>query len=440
MHFSGTLFLAVCQKRPTLAASRFRGSGSEKTASDSETLRHIRRQIRGKPGTNRQKSGKTSGTSGRNQAGKRKTGKPFVRFRGMGYICATKFLRIMTKNNLLSEQLNYNGASRTPTHLHVCSYNATSVERHKTETADGLDLLLKKECINWIQVHGLQNAGTIRQVCERFNVDFLTTQDILNANHLTKIEEHDNYNVIILKLLSRNQDGEYLPQHLGIVQGDNFLITFTEQETDFFNEILSALDKNVLKIRNRQSDYLLSVILNSVMANFMSVLSAMEDELDDLEERFLSSDSYEDPGIDEIQTYRRNYRLIKKCILPLKEQINKLFHTENQLLHKVNRPFFNDVNDHLQFALQTLEGCRDMVGALIDLYISSNDQRMNSIMKQLTVVSTIFIPLTFLAGIWGMNFHFMPELDWKYGYVYAWALMIVLAVGIYYYFKHKKWY
>ena len=326
----------------------------------------------------------------------------------------------MAKNNLLSEQLNYNGASETPTHLHLCSYNAALVEKSTTDSFDELKQSLVGDRVNWVQVHGLQNAATIRQVCEHFDIDFLTTQDILNANHLTKIEEHDRYNVIILKLLSREKDGAYTPQQLGIVQGDSFLITFTERETDFFNEILSALDKNVLKIRNRQTDYLLSVILNSAMAGFMSILTTMEDE--------------------EIQAHRRNHRLIRKCILPLKEQINKLFHTENTLLHKNNRPFFNDVNDHLQFALQALEGCRDTISALIDLYISCNDRRMNSIMKQLTVVSTIFIPLTFLAGIWGMNFSFMPELNWKYGYLCAWILMIALAVGIYYYFKHKKWY
>lgn len=346
----------------------------------------------------------------------------------------------MAKNNLLSEQLNYNGASETPTHLHLCSYNAALVEKSTTDSFDELKQSLVGDRVNWVQVHGLQNAATIRQVCEHFDIDFLTTQDILNANHLTKIEEHDRYNVIILKLLSREKDGAYTPQQLGIVQGDSFLITFTERETDFFNEILSALDKNVLKIRNRQTDYLLSVILNSAMAGFMSILTTMEDELEDLEERFLSPDSYDAPGIEEIQAHRRNHRLIRKCILPLKEQINKLFHTENTLLHKNNRPFFNDVNDHLQFALQALEGCRDTISALIDLYISSNDRRMNSIMKQLTVVSTIFIPLTFLVGIWGMNFSFMPELNWKYGYLCAWILMIALAVGIYYYFKHKKWY
>ena len=255
----------------------------------------------------------------------------------------------MTKNNLLSEQLNYNGDSQTPTHLHLCSYNTAQVEKSRIENAEDLERSLKKEHINWVQVHGLQNTTVIRQVCELFGIDFLTTQDILNINHLTKIEEHDNYNVIIIKLLSRDKDGGYTPQHLGVVQGENFLITFTEQETDFFNEILSALDKNVLKIRNRQTDYLLSVILNSVMASFMSILTTMEDELDDLEERFLSSDSYEDPGIDEIQAYRRNYRLIKKCILPLKEQAKVAFIGKYAAKPRYQGGGSSHINSHIDY-------------------------------------------------------------------------------------------
>ena len=150
------------------------------------------------------------------------------------------------------------------------------------------------------------------------------------------------------------------------------------------------------------------------------------------------NDHYHAMDYKDLQLFRRNYRLIKKSIFPLKEQINKLFHAENKLLHKANRPFFNDVNDHLQFVLQTLEGCRDMLSALVDLYLSNNDQRMNGIMKQLTIVSTIFIPLTFLAGIWGMNFQWMPELSWRYGYFFAWGLMIVAAVSVFIYTEIQK--
>lgn len=349
----------------------------------------------------------------------------------------------MTKNNLLSEKLKYIGASKTPTHLHLCSYNAEEIQNCHGEELNEILPSIRQDHINWIQVHGLQNTDTIHQICEHFDIDFLTIQDILNSEHPTKIEEHDTYNVVILKQLSDTGHNEYIPQQLCIIQGKDYVLTFAEIETDFFNEINAAIEKNVLKIRNRQSDFLLSVILNSVMASFMSIISAMEDNLEDLEEQFLSpfpSATEEQPGIEEIQRYRRNYRLIKKCTFPLKEQMNKLLHTENLLLHKTNRPFFNDVNDHLQFVLQTLEGCRDLLSAMVDLYLSNNDQRMNSIMKQLTIVSTIFIPLTFLAGIWGMNFQWMPELGWKYGYIFAWVLMLVVGITVYFYFKHKKWY
>lgn len=345
----------------------------------------------------------------------------------------------MTKNNLLSEKLTYTGHNSTPTHLHLYSYESTGVVTAHGEDMESLIPSLRQDAINWIQIHGLQNAEVIQKVCEYFQIDFLTTQDILNSNHQTKIEEHEAYNVVILKRLLPKKEGEYVPQQLCVIQGENFVLTFVEKETDFFDDIHAALQKNILKIRNRQSDYLLSVILNSAMASFMSIISQMEDELEDLEEHFLSPNPDKQPGIEDIQLFRRNYRLIKKSIFPLKEQINKLFHAENKLLHKANRPFFNDVNDHLQFVLQTLEGCRDMLSALVDLYLSNNDQRMNGIMKQLTIVSTIFIPLTFLAGIWGMNFQWMPELSWRYGYFFAWGLMIVAAVSVFIYLKYKKW-
>ncbi len=346
----------------------------------------------------------------------------------------------MTRNNLLSEKLSYNGESPTPTHLHLCTYNAEGMQRYTGENIASLEPYLGQKSIDWIQIHGLQNAAVIEDICQHFGIDFLITQDILNANHQTKIEEHERYNVIILKLLSPDGENDFIPQQLSIVQGEKFLLTFTERDSDFFNEIETAIRNNVLKIRNRQSDFLLSVLLNSVMASYMSIIVSMEDDLEDIEERLISPGSGEIPGIDDIQTHRKNYRMIKKNIFPLKEEFSKLLHTENILLHKQNRPFFSDVNDHLQFIIQTLEGCREMFPALVELYLSNNDLRMNNIMKQLTVVSTIFIPLTFLVGIWGMNFRNMPELDWQYGYLYAWGLMLLTAIAVYLYIKRKKWY
>lgn len=348
------------------------------------------------------------------------------------------------KNNLLSEKLVYTGDSQTPTHLHLSIYNAVEMQEVSDTDFQTISSMLNSERINWLQVHGLQNTETIREVCRHFEIDFLILQDILNAHHPTKIEEHDKYIVLILKLFRPNQKqedelGELEQQQVCIILGTNFVLTFLEDDSDFFGDMNAALRNDVLKIRSRQSDYLFSVLLNSVMGNYISIISSIDDALEDLEEKLLTISDENDIGV-QIQSLRHQYMMMKKAVLPLKEQYVKLLRAENQLIHKVNRAFFNDVNDHLQFVLQTIEICRETLSSLVDLYISNNDLRMNDIMKRLTVVSTIFIPLTFLVGVWGMNFKMMPELDWRYGYVFAWILMAVIGLISYAFFKKKKWY
>ena len=304
---------------------------------------------------------------------------------------------------------------------------------------------LNSDRINWLQIHGMKDTETIREICSHFEIDFLVLQDILNADHPTKIEEHDKYIVLILKIFYPNEHkeedelDELLQQQVCLILGNNYVLTFLEKETDFFDDVSSALRNDVLKIRSRQTDYLLSVLLNSIMGNYISTISSIDDALEDLEEELLTITSGDDIGI-QIQALRRQYMLMKKSILPLKEQYIKLLRAENLLIHKVNRAFFNDVNDHLQFVLQTIEICRETLSSLVDLYISNNDLRMNDIMKRLTIVSTIFIPLTFLVGVWGMNYKWMPELEWQYGYLFAWIVMAIIGIIVYLYFRKKKWY
>ena len=349
------------------------------------------------------------------------------------------------KNNLLSEKLIYTGESLTPTHLHLCTYNATEIQESSSDTFQAIKGTLNNDQINWLQIHGMKNTETIREICSHFEIDFLVLQDILNADHPTKIEEHDKYIVLILKIFypnehkEENELDELLQQQVCLIIGNNYVLTFLEKETDFFDDISSALRNDVLKIRSRQTDYLLSVLLNSVMGNYISTISSIDDALEDLEEELLTITNGDDIGI-QIQALRRQYMLMKKAILPLKEQYIKLLRAENLLIHKVNRAFFNDVNDHLQFVLQTIEICRETLSSLVDLYISNNDLRMNDIMKRLTIVSTIFIPLTFLVGVWGMNYKWMPELEWQYGSLFAWIVMAIIGIIVYLYFRKKKWY
>lgn len=343
------------------------------------------------------------------------------------------------RNNLLSEKLTYTGESQTPTHLHLCSYSGKEMQEATGKTFAGIAAKLDANRINWLQVHGMKDTETIREICNHFQIDFLVLQDILNANHPTKIEEHDNYTVLILKLFTLDEEQEELnQQQLCLIHGNNFMLSFLENETTFFDDVTNAITNNILKICDKQSDYLLSVLLNSVMGNYISIVSNIDDSLEDLEEHLLTINNKHDIGA-RIQTLRRQYMQIKKSVLPLKEQYVKLLRSENEMMHKVNRPFFNDVNDHLQFVLQTIDICRETLSSLVDLYISNNDLRMNDIMKRLTVVSTIFIPLTFLVGVWGMNFDIMPELRWQYGYLMAWVVMLIIGGLVYWYLKRKKW-
>ena len=263
------------------------------------------------------------------------------------------------KNNLLSEKLIYTGDSLTPTHLHLCTYNATEMQESSGDTFQSVKETLDNERINWLQVHGLKDTETIREICSHFEIDFLVLQDILNADHPTKIEEHDKYIVLILKIFYPNEHKEdddldgLLQQQVCIILGNNYVLTFLEKETDFFDEINAALRNDILKIRSRLTDYLPSVLLNSIMANYISTISSIDDALEDLEEELLMITNENDIGI-QIQGLRRQYMLMKKAILPLKEQYVKLLRAENLLIHKVNRAFYNDVNDHLQFVLQTI--------------------------------------------------------------------------------------
>lgn len=346
------------------------------------------------------------------------------------------------RNNLLCEKLTYTGSNTAATRIQLSTYNSKSVEEAEGYSFKEISSKLENKQTNWLQVYGIKDTETIREICEHFEIDYLVLQDILNVNHPTKVEEHENYIVLILKLFHFNEterESEMEQQQLCLIQGPNYVISFLEYDSPFFENISTAIQHNTLKIKERGSDYLLSVLLNNVMSNYVQIVSSIDDDLEDLEEELLHITNAKDIGI-QIQALRKQYLQIKRAVLPLKDQYAKFLRADSLWIHKANRPFYNEVNDHLQFILQTIEICRETLSSLVDLYISNNDLKRNDIMTRLTVVSTIFIPLTFLVGVWGMNFSSMPELNWKYGYLFAWLLMLVIGITVYFIFKKKKWY
>lgn len=338
------------------------------------------------------------------------------------------------RNNLLDENSAYSGEHKLRPVINVCMYSPDHFEMRSDIGTDFIENLKDFQGITWVRVCGLSSSETVSDLCSLYGVDALAEQDILNVSHPSKIEEKEKYNVVISKIFLEDADVQ-----VSIVQGSSFVLTFSEVgNLRIFEDVAEGIKKNVFKIRSRQTDYLLTVILNGIIANHLAEINHIDSQLDELESQLLLSENDKSLGI-RIQNLRREYLRVKQTAVPLKEQYPKLLRSDSVLIHKANRVFFNDVGDHILNVSQKIEICRETLASLVDLYIANNDLRMNDIMKRLTIVSTIFIPLTFLAGVWGMNFSNMPELEWKWGYPFAIGVMSIIGVSVFLLLRSRKW-
>ena len=306
--------------------------------------------------------------------------------------------------------------------------NITTVFNNIKDLKSFRQLKNRTEVTNWLQVNGLNDADTVSLLVKEFGFHNLDAKDILTPQHIVKIEFYDNRYIIILNICYYDENEELKVEHIGILVAENNLITFCESNRPIFENVEKAIKENLLNIRVGGCGQLLAHILNIVTSYLVEASTHTEDLLEDIEAQLLELEQ-NSPKIGlMIQQRRRDYITLRKNSLPLKEQFQKMNRADNVFNSAELKPIYNDLYDQLLFVIQTVESCREMVSSLMDLYIANNDLKMNTIMKRLTVVSTIFIPLTFLVGVWGMNFEMMPELKWKYGYFMAWSIMFVAAV------------
>jgi len=220
----------------------------------------------------------------------------------------------------------------------------------------------------------------------------------------------------------------------------NVVISFTENDNTGFDNVVQQLQDNTMKIRDHESGYLLAFLLNSIFADMIETASRVEDNLEDIEDILLNQLDNENKVGTRIQECRRAYLIIRKNTEPLKEEFSKLLKPRKDIISEQAIPVFKNLFDQLEFIILTSENNRDLLSSLVDLYVSNNDLRMNAIMKRLTVVSTLFNPVTFVVGLWGMNFVLMPELNWTYGYVFAWIVLIIIGAGTWLFMKKKNWF
>lgn len=294
------------------------------------------------------------------------------------------------------------------------------------------------EMISWIDVEGLHDLELIQQLgdCQGFNP--LMLEDIVNTDQRPKLEDFDDYLYIVLKMLSERENGDLAVEQVSLVVGSNFVISFQEGlEGDAFGPVRERLRNGKGKIRTMGPDYLAYCLIDAVVDGYFGVLERVGERIEELEEQVMMMPDPE--TVRRIHHLKREMILLRKALWPLREVIGALERRESPLISEPVTIYLRDVYDHTIQAIDAVEAYRDILSGLLDIYLSSISNRMNEIMKFLTIVGTIFLPLTFIVGVYGMNFKNMPELNWQGGYFYCLLLMLVIAVGMLFYFKRKKW-
>jgi magnesium transporter len=350
-------------------------------------------------------------------------------------------ISVKKSNNLLYEHLIYQGSNDVSTVIELTCFDDNNLSRKTVQRVDELQAAMNKNAVNWVHVKGLNNVQLIGELCGVFGVQRLLVQDVLNAKHIAKIEENNGHLFAVMDIFNYNDEQDVLvSEHLSFILGDYYVLSFQETSDNRFELIHKALAEKLGRVRTQQSDYLFNLLISNVVDGYLEVLEIQQNLMLDMEEQMMEFLVERKELSRNIQTYRRDYLMLKKAIWPVKEQFSHLLMMGSKLIEKETHIYYKDTYDHLTQANMMVEACREMISSLLDLYLANNDLRMNHIMKRLTVMSTIFIPLTFLVGVWGMNFRFMPEIEWKYGYLFAWGIIVLVGLIVYLYMRKRKWY
>ena len=324
--------------------------------------------------------------------------------------------------------------------LFIESFNYTSENVEEKELFDVVDTFDYKSSnsVTWININGLNHTNDIERIGEHYNLHPLVLEDIVNIGQRPKIDEYDNYLFVVLKMLYYNKDENIVSEQVSFILGENYVLSFQEAEGDVFDSIRNRIRTSKGRIRTLGSDYLLYALIDAVVDHYYIVIETLGNKIEDLEDNLFSGFSQKEIS-QQIQDLKREVLRIRRAIFPLREIINRIEKTENRLIKKKTLQFYRDVYDHIIQISENIDIYREMIWGLMDMYMTTISNKMNEVMKVLTIIATIFIPLTFIAGIYGMNFDNMPELHYKYGYFILWGIMIVLFLGMIYYFKKKKW-
>jgi len=293
--------------------------------------------------------------------------------------------------------------------------------------------------VSWININGISDTKLIGEIGKIFNLHPLLLEDILNTEHRPKTEEFESYIFCTLKMLSKKDGTEEIEaEQISMILGTGYVLSFQEKKGDVFDPVRKRIEAGKGLARGRKADYLVYMLIDTVVDNYYEILEDISEKIETLEEKIF--EQAQEGQLSEVQSIKKTITNLRKTINPLKELVSGLIKSPNELISSHTKDYFRDVQDHLIQLVDNLETYREWNAELKDIYLSSLSNKMNQIMKVLTIISTIFIPLTFIAGVYGMNFQHMPELTYQYSYPIIWGLMVFIFLIMVYYFKNKKWF
>ncbi|MDT8322772.1 MAG: magnesium/cobalt transporter CorA [Bacteroidota bacterium] len=331
----------------------------------------------------------------------------------------------------------YTGEDREePAGLHYLRYTPDEVFEEGVAVEQLADMR-ERDGVQWLRVEGIHDVETLQRVGDAFDLHALTLEDITNTAHRPKLEEFEQYLLVILHHFREGDDGLLDEENIALVLTQRMVLSFSVGTQEIFRPNRERIGAANGRFRARGADYLLYTLIDSVVDHYVLLLEAMDDSVAELEDAVLSGATRD--TVAELHTQRRRLMQLRRAVLPLRDMVIQLQREETEMIGSDITMFLHDVQDHLNQVLDMIESDRETVAGLIELYMTHESNRMNEVMKVLTIIATVFIPLTFIAGVYGMNFDYMPELRFAWGYPAALAVMLLVAIAMFIFFRRRRW-
>lgn len=323
-------------------------------------------------------------------------------------------------------------------YLKIIDYNAKDLVEESPTSLEDIKVYRNENTVTWLNIDGLHNTDVMQDVARVFELDNLVVAEVLNTEARPRIVDFENCTLITIKMLMQVPDSPVIKvENLSLILTNEVLISFQERKGDVFDPVRERIRKQKKRIRSGGPDYLAFALLDIVIDNYLYVLSVLGDKIEKLEEILLTNPK---PSIiNEINAYKRELNFLRKNIKPAREMVSQLAKLESDYISDYNFVHFKELHDNVSQANDVSDSYREILSDQLNIYHTTLSSKLNDIMKFLTVFSVVFIPLTFIAGIYGTNFDYVPELHFKYSYFIMWGVMIVVAIGMLLYFKNKKW-